>query len=398
MKILFFGTHLKHYQLAKALRSRGYDCKVLLERHLQRNLPEAEDRNLEFDYPIWILDYRNKYWDNLLIILIKLRKKNFLLLYRILEAVYQTRKIQFDNVLKEADIIFTSGSESFCFLQSYAHKVIWRSLGGDLTQVPFRDSTNTERYFAKKLIHFLKTIKTLIYYQKDQLNAIDQLDLEIKSCLYSLPYEVSNVSELYKSDDYDEYENIFFLPSRKNLDPKNPNYKGSEKVIEALARTSFPSNSLVLVSNHGVNFEKFYDLLQNTLMDVTIEIIAPIPVDELLALFTLQNICVINDVGFEKHHLTGIGRECAAAGCFTIDSFEITCDPKLQLYTERPPNVHYSVSIDEIAMNIQKFIDMPKVKRKHMRLTARTWAKKYLSYENIVPLINLLELSNENNR
>lgn len=392
LKVLFYGTHLKHYYLAKWLNERGHDCTLYLDEEKVRNLPEASDESLVSGYPHWII---KKYEKNGLL------RKGLRFLSRSQWLPFKLTKLlnlyeikpprRVIRMAEASDVVFTSGPGNVIKALSLTKPVVFRALGSDLTQMPFASSNLQRAFLAYYFRKNIRKLSKILIYQEDTYWAARLLKVVDKVRFFSVPTDLNSMERNVCRDTYAEvksrysqFKTVFFLPARKNMDGTLANYKGLDKALRAIKhiRESGFEDFVCVATNHGWHFEEFRSQLESCGLADKFEFIGPQPLTKLSAYLTQDNFLTINDVGYVKSHLTGIGRECVSLGGIMVDSVQ-TSDPEfLELYGKDAPAVYSACTEDEIAEALKDYITLDSSEIRFRREALKGWAYNSLHWEN----------------
>lgn len=392
LKILFYGTHLKHYYLAKWLNERGHQCTLYLDDKKVRNMPEASDLSLAGNYPDWIVE---KYERNSIVkrVLRYLSRSEWLpyVFTKWLNYYEVKPNNNVVRVAEENDVVFTSGPMNVIKALDLNKPVVFRALGSDLTQMPFYSSQLQRAFVAYYFRKNIRKLSRILIYQEDTYWAARLLKVVDKVRFYSVPTDIksmeSNVcSETFKNveREFSKHKVVFYLPARKNMDGTLANYKGLDKAIRAIQRIrdSGLEDFVCVATNHGFHFDEFLSLIDICCLKDKFVFTGPQPLTKLSAYLMQKNFLTINDVGYPKSHLTGIGRECVSLGGLMIDSVETNVSGFSRLYGSNPPPI-YSVSTEDgIVEAIQHYLSLSALQVQERRKEIKEWAYDSLHWEN----------------
>ncbi|MFX1296768.1 MAG: hypothetical protein ACFFD2_18170, partial [Promethearchaeota archaeon] len=221
MNILFWGNQDNvGYRVTKMFRNSGYNCDLYIEKYCnrERSLPELWDSDLKDNYPDWIKVNNNFLFLRYLLPLDLIRKTN------------------------KYDIVITTGSSilsSWWFSDFFKIPVIFLPLGFDLREAPFIKTKIHSWYDRIIMRHSIRRMTGLFIHQTDSLEAAERLNFRNHIKWLAIPDDIralrENISENIKEPfhDYNEYDVIFYMPTRINLDETRVDYKGNDKVLNA---------------------------------------------------------------------------------------------------------------------------------------------------------------------
>lgn len=405
MKILFYGAHLKHYYLAKWLRSKGLECDIfLLDRKKANSLPEWDDSSLIGNYPSWIYEFYSH--ENKFIKKLQLKLTNSGLLpisfvkYINKYDFFPRKKIK--NLSQSYDLIFTSGGQYILPALNLGVPVVHRAIGSDFTRLPFSCNSIYQEVLSYAFRKWIKKVKCIIAYQNDTIQSMKLLGVFDKVKYFSCPTSIeeikANMDKVLLKDlneRYSQYDYVFFLPARKVLNPNHSAYKGQEKFLNALKKLlEINSNIRVIAIMSGSGVKIFRRLIKYMKLEKYFDFInSYLPIYKLSAYMKIRNSIVFNDFGHPKVHLTGTSREVLSVGAILVDGVK-TDDPHFKmLYGENCPLLK---AFDEqtILCKMKKIISMNSNTISRLKKESLNWAYKYLHWENkIDELIEILKNS-----
>ncbi len=390
MKILFFGTHIKHYYLAKWLRERGHECFIYQNIYKERNMPEAYDKKMQNNYPAWIgipkFDYNSKFRRFLRFISrCPLNPMIFQYVLNILEISLGTR---IKRLEKKYDIIFTSGSENIIKATKFKKPVVFRALGSDLTKFPFNTKNNQKLFLSYYLKKRIRKISKYIIYQEDTYWATRFLGIQDKIEFYSIPIDIKEMNENFNIELYNiikkkyvDYDYVFFMPARKNINPISTSYKGLDKVIKAIAANKkYLKKFKCIATENGLQVDEFKELIEIYSLKDYFEFIKPQPIYNLCAYLKQDNFIVINDVGYKKYHLTGIGRESISMGAILIDSIDTQNSMFKKIYADEPLDVLSAYTYKDLCDRIIYLTNLSVKQKMIMKQNISNWALRNLDW------------------
>lgn len=304
---------------------------------------------------------------------------------------------------RDVDLVLTSGSENLVKSVELGKPIVFRSLGSDLTSSPFRLDNLQYAYLSRRIQQALRRVDKVIVYQQDMKWSARFLGILDKTWEYSLPvdYDLFNTERFVtaRANFLKTLRNmkfVIFLPARKNCNNNIPIYKGADKVVEALSQC--PKEILnyirVISIDHGSDNIAFRrDVIKAGLSEI-FEHVSQQRLPELAAYMSLYNVITINDVGFKKGHLTGVARECAAAGGILIDSVNQKSSDFLNFYKGCSPSIFYANTPSEIQARIVELFEMTPEQVSRIRAAGEQWALENLSWQsNILDLEEFLRES-----
>jgi len=144
MKILFYGSHLKHYYLAKWLREKGHECILYLpDRNKPNRLPEWDNPALKNNYPDWIIEaYKSSY--SLKKRIIRKLINTELIPNRLINMMIRDEIFPSKNIIEFSrpyDLVFTSAREYILPALALNLPVVFRAIGSDMSELPFEYNT-----------------------------------------------------------------------------------------------------------------------------------------------------------------------------------------------------------------------------------------------------------------
>lgn len=301
---------------------------------------------------------------------------------------------------EQHDVVFTSGPENVIKSLKLRTPVVFRALGGDMTHMPFEAQNLQKAYISYYFRRHIRRLSTIISYQEDIDWAARFLGVNDKIEYFAVPTDVLHMrnsmcqltfNELAKV--YGSYRQVFFFPARKNLDPSKPNYKGPEKALQALvwAKQEGLSDFRCVATDHGLHGREFRAMVRELGLEDRFDFYQPQPITILSAYMRQENFITINDVGFTKSHLTGIGRECVSLGSLMIDSVNPENHEFQRLYGPVPPPVYSAFGVEEIQQHMLNIANLSPDERRCISEQSENWALLNLHWENqIAKLENIL--------
>ena len=402
MRIFFYGTHLKHYYLAKWLIERGHECLLYLpDRDKPNRLPEWDDPALEGNYPGWLVEVPKRGNRPLKLVeqglvdagLLPTRLADYLLARR--QSANRTAR----TMSKPFDVIFTSAREYILPAMTLGPPVVVRSIGSDMSKFPFMFASRYDAALSQLFRKKIRNAAAIIAYQKDTVWASRFLGVYDKLRYFSVPLDVDALSANIDAElrerlkrDYSHYDFVFFLPARKVFSPNNPAYKGPEKVLEALAEFLDKNRNSKVISitrgSDGIEFRKRVDDLNLSGYFEYIE--GNIPLYQLTAFMSAENVIVLNDVGFSKAHLTGLSREALSVGAILVDWVEPDSALFRRLYGGACP-ILVAQDADSVLRQLNHLASLDRRDWQALRKRARDWAIDNLHWKNriddLVPIL-----------
>ena len=401
LRILFYGTHLKHYYLAKWLRQKGYECTLLLTDYKEKNRPEAAEPILLDNYPSWIVDLKSKpnsVYRRIMRWFCRSEWMPFALQKILLHGELNPSKRAYALVEKH-DLVFTSGAESLMHCFRFGKPVVFRALGSDLCKSPFKAEPFSYEFLSYQLRLNIKKVKKILLYQVDTVWAARFLGVSDKVAYYSVPTDIqlmaSNIDQSFYckvKEKYKQHKTVFYMPSRKNMDPASTDYKGCEKALEAfrcLKEEGFKFR--VVASARGVNAALFKDMIHKFGLDEIVDLVEEEPLYRLAAYLTQPNFIVVNDLGFEKEHLTGIAREAISLGAILVDSVDMTTDMFTSIYGPAEDlGVYKAVEATRLCCVLRDTLRMDIKTLQNLKEANSSWALKYLDKNSTLKGLEVL--------
>ncbi|MFX0203895.1 MAG: glycosyltransferase [Candidatus Hodarchaeota archaeon] len=196
---------------------------------------------------------------------------------------------------------------------------------------------------------------------------------------------------------YENYDFVFFNPSRKNLDPNRPDYKGNEKFLKAfkLFLNKYPNVKVRLVLGmHGKHVNQFLNLVHQLELIKYCDFIEHLPLPKLHAYMSLKNTIVFDQFrqsSWESGHLGGIQREALSLGSVLVTAKNVGSENFLSIYGKNCP-LFPALSVEDIAKAMEEVVNCSKNELRIIQEHAKGWAYKYLHWENRIDhLIDILE-------
>ena len=397
MKILFYGTHLKHYYLAKWLRQKGHECTLVLPDYKERNMPEASNPGLKGNYPDWIIEpYENRFAP-LRIILRYLSRLTLMpfCLQPLINYFEITPSCKIRRLVKSHDLVFTSGSDNLLKSFKFSRPIVFRSLGNDMSIVPFRCRNLQTEFLSYYFRKNLRIVKILIAYQQDTYWSARFLGVNDRLRYFSVPTDIYELKKCLNADLYRRLEQkyrghdwLIVMPARKNMDSSKPDYKGAEKALRAIARAkSNLGNFKCIATDLGHHVSEFRQLTSSLGLAQEFDFIEPQLLSNLMAYIAQENAIVINDVGFSKSHLTGLARETISLSGLLVDSVDPSSKEFVQLYGNEKLPLYTAASESEIYSQILRIADSSTTERNNKRASVGQWAQDHLHWENQIPVL-----------
>ena len=408
MKVLFYGNHLKHYYLAKWLRSWGHECDLyLLDRNNPSSLPEWSDPSVSGNYPEWV---HERYRGRSIIARLSRRLGNFGWLPMAWVPRLNPRDFAPPRDVKQAargyDLAFTSGRGNIIPALGLDVPVVFRAVGSDMSKLPFESGSPYFEALSYAFRRRVRKVASIVAYQEDTVWSARFLGVFDRLRYFSVPTDVHAMDAAVDTQLRDElneryaaYDCVYFLPSRKILDPNNPAYKGSEKVLRAFARLVAEHPNVRLLSIAAGGQEAEYRRLVGELgLTESCEEVTGfsdaynyLPMPQLSAYVQMDNAVVLNDFGYTKTHLTGIARETLSLGGVLMDGVDPTAAHFLNLYAEGCPMLPAETE-EAIYQQLKATLEMGPPGRSALRAKAKEWALSNLHWENTLErLVGILE-------
>lgn len=393
INIVFYGTHLQHFYVAKWLREKGYNCTLVLTSFMPKSMPEAADPDLKDDYPDWIVDLKNRPDSFFRRLLRYLASFSFvpLSLQRFLCYFELNPQKKAKKLIDKADLVFTSGTEGLLHSFKFSKPVLFRALGSDLCKAPFSSDPLCYTYLAYEIRKNISSISKIMLYQIDTIWASRFLGVSSNTFLYSLPTDIDSLHSNIDSEFYDQvakryqsYNVVFFMPSRKNMDPDSTDYKGCEKALRVFARMKAKGDDfLVVASARGVHGARFIEKVNELNISGIVDIVDEEPAHRLMAYIKQPNFIVVNDLGFKKQHMTGIARESVSMGALLVDSVDTGSELFNTLYGPKEKlNVFECVEETDLFKVLRYLVQLTEEQRNLAQDENLTWAKMCLDKSN----------------
>lgn len=404
MKVLFLGSHLKHYYLAKWLREVGIETTLLLlSENKASNMPEWEDPSLKDNYPHWIKKHiidRNTFFTK---VARKITNLNFMplwLAYYINRKTFKLPKPVL-SIIDNHDVVFTSAKENILLALRIKKPVLFRAIGSDLAKLPFgcgNDFIELQSLYFRRNI---RNVHSIINYQDDTHWASRFINVVDKTVNWSVPVDVKSWSQLIQPDKleqlrikYKQVDFLFFLPMRKHLNPNDPSYKGVEKLIKVFKRIMDENQCSfrILSISQGIHVKQLNEMIKSLGLEKQTDFLSSyLNLPNLLTTLSFEKTIVFNDLGYRKTFLTGIARECLAVGGILIDGIDKEASEFIDLYGASCPALE-AVSEEQIYKAVKTVTSKKKEDLDKMRNDTKQWAEKYLHWESqIAQLISLLK-------
>lgn len=379
MNILFWGNQDNvGYRVAKMFRKSGYNCELYIDKYCnrERSLPELWDPDLKENYPDWI------------------KVNNNFLFLRYLLPLDLIKKA------KKYDVVITTGSSilsSWWFSDFYKIPVIFLPLGFDLREAPFIKTQIHSWYDRVIMRHSIRNMAGLFIHQTDSLEAAKKLNYNNKIKWIPIPDDIKALKKKISPNivdpflDYDEYDVVFFMPTRINLDETRVDYKGNEKVLKAYIKLKKETDKRIKIvfGKHGNDVDKFIKMVEN-INDDSIEFIDHTPAFEMHRIFTLPNVVVLDQFA----QLKGMGAICKEAlslGSIVISKPVDIQNPTKNFFNSNPPIIEAQTT-EEMYNAMKKIAEMDYKEKMKLSKQSERWAwenldgniliEKYLRYMN----------------
>lgn len=311
------------------------------------------------------------------------------------------------KISRNYDLVFTSGRNIIPAL-NFDIPVVFRSLGSDMSRLPFSCGNLYQEALSYTLRKRIKKISCIIAQQEDTIWSARFLGALDKLRYFPIPVDVDAINANTDKDllrelneKYSSYDHVFFLPTRKVINPNHSAYKGTEKFLKAFKKLKHKHKNIsikvvsIMRGNDDGNFRKLINNMQLKKYFDYIE--GVLPIYKLSAYMKIKNCVVFDDFGFNnKTHLTGISREALSVGAVVVDIVDTEHPHFKRLYGKNCPLLPADDE-EAIFKQMERIISMDSIKLENIRERSISWAYKHLHWEKrIDELIDILEEQVEN--
>jgi glycosyltransferase involved in cell wall biosynthesis len=379
MRILFVGNlGNTGYRFVKWLRQNEQEACLTFPSNIkhERSFPEWEDPRLQSNYPEWIIPYTEK-------------KFPFLFINRELRSI-----------ASRFDIVLTTGKYIVPAL-ALNKPVVFLPVGGDLTRIPFENETTLQVIHSHIYRSRFKKVKRILTDQEDciwaarllgQGNKINRFPFLID--MDSVKNNINTTLFEYLKNKYRDYDYLFLNPSRKNMDPRMMDYKGSEKVLYAFKEfiSHKPVCSVKMISAlHGQNAEEFKQMVFELDLDKYIDFTGHMNLPDLHAYMALDNAVVFDQFTTNLNALGGLQREALSFGKHVVTSTNVLTKEFAEAYGSNCPLLTARDS-DEIFKRMMEICNTPLPEYSKQKERITSWARKNIHWENrISELVQILQ-------
>jgi len=386
MKVLFVGNlGNTGYRFVRWLVEYGVDATLLLPGNFNhpRSQPQWEDPSLKEHYPPWIQTFRE---------------------YRF-PYLFLNRKVR--EMARKSDVILTTGFHVLPVL-SLKQPVIFLPAGRDLTQMPFWSNTwinEIHSYLYRKRI---KKVSRILTDQEDCVWAGRLLGTGERIQRFPFLVDVRQIEQNINTPlkeklekEYGHYDCLFFNPTRKNMDSQRIDYKGPDKLLHAYRHflDRHENLNVLMVSGlHGLHVDEFKQQVHELDLEEHMVFTGHLPLPDLHAWLTLQNLAVFDQFTDNLNALSGIQREAMALGRPVVASTDIHTPAFRQAYGPDCPLIP-AFDAQDIYRAMEQLTIGPSLDSLWNATSIRKWTLKHVHYENrIHELMNILEQVHSENK
>ncbi len=370
-RVLFYGNKGNAgLRLATWVRQEGIDARLLVPREIRsdRSRPEWQDPSLGEGLPPWIERYR------------RLKYVHWLV---------PPRKAR--SMARRASVVVTTGRLIVGALALDA-PVVFFPMGGELTYFPFQ----------RDLLHYpvsllyrrrISRVSRIVSAQENIRQAAVRLGVGDRWVWYPLPVDVEGIRDLVDRDllerlerRYGSHDAVFLLPSRKAMDPNDPNYKAPEKCAVALRRflddEGADADVRVVVGLHGPHAARFRELLGELDLEEACDFVGHLPRPELHAYFSLSNAVVFDQFGdISRYNLSGAAREALSLGAVVVAATEVESDAFRSSHGADCPLL-FAGDVDEIRERMRVVAGWSSQRFARYGEEARAWTEEHMDWRS----------------